>query len=61
MCMPHVLQTGLGLNQPFTAAEIVGGTSMLRRGSATLGFLSVTALRAAALLVAKLCIAALFN
>jgi len=43
---------GSELNQPFTAAEIVGGASMLRRSSATLGFLSVEALRAAASLLA---------
>ncbi len=48
------------MNQPFTAAEIVGIASKLRRGSATLGFLSVEALRAAAPLLAPV-VAALFN
>ena len=51
---------GSELNQPFTAAEIVGVVSKLRRGSATLGFLSVEALRAAAPLLAPV-VAALFN
>lgn len=51
---------GSELNQPFTAADIVGGASMLRKGSSTLGFLSVEALRAAAPLLAP-AVAALFN
>lgn len=51
---------GSELNQPFTAADIVGGASMLRRGSSTLGFLSVEALRAAAAILAP-AVAALFN
>ena len=51
---------GSELNQPFTAADIIAGASMLRRGSSTLGFLSVEALRAAAPLLAP-AVAALFN
>jgi hypothetical protein len=51
---------GSELNQPFTAADIVAGASMLRKGSSTLGFLSVEALRAAAALLAP-AVAALFN
>jgi hypothetical protein len=51
---------GSELNQPFAAADIVAGASMLRRGSSTLGFLSVEALRAAAALLAP-AVAALFN
>ena len=61
-CAAQATRTADGseLNQPFTAADIVAGASMLRRGSSTLGFLSVEALRAAAALLAP-AVAALFN
>ncbi len=51
---------GSELNQPFTPADIVRSINRLRRGSSTLGFLSVDALRAAAPLLAA-AVAALFN
>ena len=51
---------GSELNHPFTAADIVAGANMLRKGSSTLGFLSVEGLRAAAALLAP-AVAALFN
>ena len=51
---------GSELNHPFTDADIVAGASMLRRGSSTLGFLSVEALRVAASVLAP-AVAALFN
>ena len=51
---------GSELNQPFTSADVVRSINLLHRGSSTLGFLSVDALRAAAPLLAA-AVAALFN
>ena len=51
---------GAELNVPFTAADVNHGIRMLRRGSATLGFLSVEALRAASGVLAPV-VGALFN
>ena len=51
---------GSELNHPFTDTDIVAGANMLRRGSSTLGFLSVDALRVAASVLAP-AVAALFN
>ena len=60
---PAVVQRsadGSELNTPFTADDIELGIKCLRKGAATLGFLSVDALRAAAPLLAP-CLAALLN
>ena len=51
---------GSVLNNKFTVGEVEQGIQSLRRGSATLGFLTVEALRAAAPLLAP-CVTALFN
>ena len=57
---PNRSADGSELNVQFTVAEVVQRIQCMRRGSATLGFLSVEALRAAATTLAP-CVAALFN
>ena len=58
--IPQQSADGSELNTPFTASDIEHGIRSLKFRSATLGFLSVEALKAAAHLLAP-CVAALFN
>ena len=58
--VPQRSADGSELNIPFTAIDVEHGIKCLKLGSATLGFLSVEALKAAASLLAP-CVAALYN
>ena len=58
--VPQLFTDGSELNTPFTADDVEHVIKSLKAGSATLGFLSVQALKVAAPLLAP-CVAALFN
>jgi hypothetical protein len=58
--IPQRSADGSSLNIPFSASDVEHGIQCLKLGSATLGYLSVEALKAAAPLLAP-CVAALFN